>query len=130
MRKYELTNEQVIEMASNFNNTAIGRRIWLYSKIPHILAGATLVFYLMLVITGITNPGLNTTLENFILGDVIVLGISLGLIAICELIYWKEVLKYINEQIPKEEPKKENKKNTTKKTTVKQSKKKEPNKKK
>lgn len=115
MKKYELTNEQVIELSSNFNNTAIGRRIWLYSKIPHILAGATLVFYLMLVITGIISPGLNTTLENFILGDVIVLGISLGLIGISELMYWKEVLKYINEQMPKEEPKKV----TTKKTTTK-----------
>lgn len=124
MRKYELSNDELLKVASDFNNTAVGRRIWLYSKTPYLAGIASIVVYLMLITTGIVNPDMKELLQTFLLGVIIVLGVSFMLSGIAEVMYWKQVLEYADE-VYKEEPKKEIKV----KKTVKKSNKKETNKK-
>lgn len=124
MKKYELTNEELDKIASDYNNTAIGRRVWLYSKTPYIAGICSIVVYLLLITLGILRPDMKELLQTFLLGVIIVLGVSFILVGISEIMYWKQVLVYANE-IYKEEPKKDVKvKKTVKKVTKKESNKK------
>lgn len=121
MKKYELTDEEITKISSDFNNTNIGRKIWLYSKAPHIICITGLVIYLGLIITGIINPEIKDTIAAFIFADLIVLGVSLIGIGITEILYWKEIINYINskEEEEKEKAKLVEKKTKTKKVTSK-----------
>lgn len=124
MKKYELSNEELLKVASDYNNTAIGRRMWIYSKTPYFAGITCIVVYLLLITTGIVNPEMKELLQTFLLGVIIVLGVSFILAGIAEMMYWKQVLLYANE-LYKEEPKKEVKpRKTVKKTTKKESNKK------
>ena len=123
MNVYKMDNEKLQRVASDFNNTMYGRRIWLYSKAPEIVGFISLVLYFVLTIYGSKNPELRDTISFFILADIIVIGLSLLLYGFAGVVYWKQVCKYANE-LEKEETKKKaeivvSPKKTVKKTSTK-----------
>lgn len=107
MNVYKMDNEKLQKVASEFNNTMYGRRIWLYSKAPEIVGFISLVLYFVLTIYGAKNPELRDTISFFILADIIILGLSLLLYGFAGTFYWKQVCKYANEVEKEEEKKKE-----------------------
>ena len=124
MNVYKMDNEKLQMVASDFNNTMYGRRIWLYSKAPEIVGFISLVLYFVLTIYGSKNPELRDTISFFILADIIVIGLSLLLYGFAGLMYWKQVCKYTNELAKEEETKKKEEvvvspKKTVKKTSTK-----------
>lgn len=123
MNVYKMDNEKLQKVASDFNNTMYGRRIWLYSKTPEVVGFISLVVYFLLTIYGAKNPEIRETISFFILADIIVLGLSLLLYGFAGVVYWKQVCKYANE-VEKEETKKKEEvavspKKTVKKTSTK-----------
>ena len=102
MNVYKMDNEKLQKVASDFNNTMYGRRIWLYSKAPEIIGFISLVLYFVLTIYGAKNPELRDTISFFILADIIIIGLSLLLYGFAGVMYWKQVSKYANE-VEKEE---------------------------
>lgn len=117
MNVYKMDNEKLQRVASDFNNTMYGRRIWLYSKAPEVVGFISLFLYFVLTIYGAKNPELRDTISFFILADIIIIGLSLLSYGFAGLMYWKQVSKYVNE-VEKEEvvvsPKKTVKKTSTK----------------
>lgn len=123
MNVYKMDNEKLQKVASDFNNTMYGRRIWLYSKAPEVVGFISLVLYFVLTIYGAKNPELRDTISFFILADIIIIGLSLLLYGFAGTMYWKQVCKYANE-VEKEETKKKEEvavslKKTVKKTSTK-----------
>ena len=127
MNVYKMDNEKLQKVASDFNNTMYGRRIWLYSKAPEIIGFISLVLYFVLTIYGAKNPELRDTISFFILADIIIIGLSLLLYGFAGVMYWKQVSKYANEVEKEENAKKKaeivvSPKKTVKKTSTKQKK--------
>lgn len=94
---YKMNEEEIEKLASDFNNTVIGRRIWLFSMSPQAVGFLAIILYLLLMIFGISNPEIKGVLTNYITADLIVLGISLILYGLAKMLYWKEVINYGNE---------------------------------
>lgn len=128
MNVYKMDNEKLQRVASDFNNTMYGRRIWLYSKAPEIVGFISLVLYFVLTIYGAKIPELRDTISFFILADIIIIGLSLLSYGFAGLMYWKQVSKYANELEKEEENAKKkaeivvSPKKTVKKTSTKQKK--------
>ena len=119
MNVYKMDNEKLQKVASDFNNTMYGRRIWLYSKAPEIIGFISLVLYFVLTIYGSKNPELRDTISFFILADIIVIGLSLLLYGFAGVMYWKQVSKYANEVEKEENAKKKEEVVVSHKKTVK-----------
>ena len=119
MNVYKMDNEKLQKVASDFNNTMYGRRIWLYSKAPEIIGFISLVLYFVLTIYGAKNPELRDTISFFILADIIVIGLSLLLYGFAGVMYWKQVSKYANEVEKEENAKKKEEVVVSHKKTVK-----------
>lgn len=102
MNVYKMDNDKLQKIASDFNNTMYGRKIWLFSRTPEIVGFISLIAYFILTIYGAKNPDLKDTVSFFILADIIVLGLSFILYGFAEVAYWKQVCKYANE-LEKEE---------------------------
>lgn len=119
MNVYKMDNEKLQKVASDFNNTMYGRRIWLYSKTPEIIGFISLVLYFVLTIYGAKNPELRDTISFFILADIIIIGLSLLLYGFAGVMYWKQVSKYANEVEKEENAKKKEEVVVSHKKTVK-----------
>lgn len=119
MNVYKMDNEKLQKVASEFNNTMYGRRIWLYSKAPEIIGFISLVLYFVLTIYGAKNPELRDTISFFILADIIIIGLSLLLYGFAGVMYWKQVSKYANEVEKEENAKKKEEVVVSPKKTVK-----------
>lgn len=119
MNVYKMDNEKLQKVASDFNNTMYGRRIWLYSKTPEVVGFISLVVYFLLTIYGAKNPEIRETISFFILADIIVLGLSLLLYGFAGVMYWKQVSKYANEVEKEENAKKKEEVVVSPKKTVK-----------
>ena len=119
MNVYKMDNEKLQKVASEFNNTMYGRRIWLYSKAPEIVGFISLVLYFVLTIYGAKNPELRDTISFFILADIIIIGLSLLLYGFAGVMYWKQVSKYANEVEKEENAKKKEEVVVSHKKTVK-----------
>ena len=124
MNVYKMDNEKLQRVASEFNNTMYGRRIWLYSKAPEIVGFISLFLYFVLTIYGAKNPELRDTISFFILADIIIIGLSLLLFGFAGLMSWKQVSKYAKELAKEEDANKKEEvvvslKKTVKKTSSK-----------
>lgn len=119
MNVYKMDNEKLEKVASEFNNSMYGRRIWLYSKTPEIVGFISLVLYFILTLYGAKNPELSDTISLFILADIIIIGLSLISYGFAGVMYWKQVCKYANEVEKEENAKKKEEVVVSPKKTVK-----------
>ena len=65
MNVYKMDNEKLQKVASDFNNTMYGRRIWLYSKTPEVVGFISLVVYIILKVSH-DEPKITHELSSFI----------------------------------------------------------------
>ena len=97
MNVYKMNEEEIEKLASDFNNTVIGKRIWLFSMTPQVVGFLALMLYLILMLYGISNPLVKDVIVNYIMADIVVLGLALILYGLAKMFYWKEVINYGNE---------------------------------
>lgn len=107
MNVYKMNEEEIEKLASDFNNTVIGKRIWLFSMMPQVVGFLALMLYLILMLYGISNPLVKDVIVNYIMADIVVLGLALILYGLAKMFYWKEVINYGNELSKIEAMKKE-----------------------
>lgn len=96
MNIYEMNNEKLMQVSSDFNNTNYGRKIWLYSRTPELVGFLALVIYILLTIVGALHAELKNTVSMFVVSDLVVVCISFILYGFAEVNYWKQVNKYVN----------------------------------
>ena len=107
MNIYKMNEEQIDKLASDFNSTVVGKRIWLFSMMPQVIGFLALIIYLILMLFGINVPEAKDVITSYIMADIIVLGLALILYGLAKMFYWKEVINYGNELTKIEAMKKE-----------------------
>lgn len=95
MNIYNLNQEELMKISSEFNNTTYGRKVWLLSKIPEVTGFLLLIIYILLSIFGACNPDVKDLLTYYIIGDMLLVGISILAVCFSEINYWKQVSKYV-----------------------------------
>ena len=97
MNVYNMSEESIQKLASDFNNSRIGRKIWLFSMIPQVVGFFDILVYLVMMLYGVSHPEIKEVVGSYILATVIILGIAVISYGFAKMMYWKQVVSYANE---------------------------------
>lgn len=97
MNVYNMSEESIQKLASDFNNSRIGRKIWLLSMIPQVVGFFDILVYLVMMLYGVSHPEIKEVVGSYILATVVILGIAVISYGFAKMMYWKQVVSYADE---------------------------------
>ena len=66
MNVYNMSEESIQKLASDFNNSRIGRKIWLFSMIPQVVGFFDILVYLVMMLYGVSHPEIKEVVGSYI----------------------------------------------------------------
>ena len=97
MNVFNMSEESIQKLASDFNNSRIGRKIWLFSMIPQVVGFFDILVYLVMMLYGVSHPEIKEVVGSYILATVVILGIAVISYGFAKMMYWKQVVSYAEE---------------------------------